>query len=127
MTFSRNKKIAIAILVFVVIVLGVYSFSKYSKGQGLVPFGGLVVNSFYCNGTNNFLLTVTGPAGGLYVYDPRTPQAYASFNLGFETGMWVLGMYTPFAFGCQIDAEPVKIVIPSLGVISPTVGTSPIF
>jgi|GEM_PF-5441848 len=127
MSFLHIRKIITSLAVVVCTVVFVYTFSTPARAQGLLSFGGLVVASFYCNGTDNYLLTVIGPSGGLYVYDPKTPQAFSSHNLGIGTGMWVLGLYTPITFGCQIDAAPVRVVVPSLGIISPTVGTSPTF
>ncbi|HLP43903.1 MAG TPA: hypothetical protein VK145_01335 [Candidatus Nanoarchaeia archaeon] len=114
------------ILIAVILLIGVVSsfgFFKYSRAQlGLLPFGGLVVNSFICECSGNFLLTVAGPAGGQFVYYPGT-QAYESFNLGPESGMFVLGLYEPFGVCSAYDGE--CYTVPGVrGTISPTVGSS---
>ncbi len=128
MISGHNKKI-ISIAVVLVAILVSLVVTKKSQAQGVLPFGGLVTNSFYCTATNNFLLTVVGPAGGTFVYDPEFhPQAYDSYNLGFgQTGMWVLGLYDPNPLGCWMQAAPSDFPIHSTGIITPTVGTSPTF
>ena len=106
----------------VVIVVAAYSITQNIKGVGALPFGGKVVTSFPCPCSGNFLLTVSPPVGGQFVYYMGT-QAHLNYNLP-TPGVWALGLYSPggvclvpVTFGCA----PVGIPI---GTILPTVGTS---
>ncbi len=115
--------VALILLVGAVASFGVFSYGhSQAQSAGLTPFGGQVLSSFWCKCSHNYLLTVSGPAGGLFVYTPGT-QAYESFNLGPLSGMWVLGLYTPGVGVCSA-LEGECFTIPTQGLISPTVGSS---
>ncbi len=124
--FLKRKTIIVPTILLVALLTS-YGIFKYSQAQlgGSLPFGGLVTSTFFCTCSANFMVTVSGPVGGTFMYTPGT-QAYESYNLGEDTGMWVLGLYSPGG-GCYIDAPGTCDVIPTTGVISPTVGTSPTF
>src|SRR3989344_7442423 len=106
MIFSRVKKTVVFYLILLIIVaVGVFAIFKYTKGLGIVPFGGYVVSSFPCtcpSSAGTFLLTFTpffnggpAPTTGQLVYDLiKTRQAYLNYNLPLR-GVWALGLYTP--------------------------------
>ncbi len=124
MIFGFTKKFVISYLIITFMIAGgVFAFFKYTRGLGAIPFGGMVATSFFCNCSGNFLLTVTPPVGGQFVYYPGT-QAYLNYNLGFSTGIWTMGLYSPGGVcmvyvgkGCSPFGVP-------LGTITPTVGSS---
>ena len=87
------------------------------------PFGGTVVYIYPCTCSATALITVAGPAGAFLDYVYGT-QAFLSYNLPYAT--FILGDFEPgagetcyiyFGYGCT--------VIPSEGLISSVVGSSP--
>jgi len=134
MIFRQSKKNVVFCAVAIFLVVAGLIFFKTSSSQALValtrPFGGLVTNSTFCPCSENFLLTISGPVGGNLMYDPLyAPQLYESFNLGLQTNMWALGLYTPGGHGCWFynpgsGCHQQGIYI---GTITSTVGTSPVF
>ena len=107
-----------------IVILGIFGIvSGYSlHAQSPLVFGGLVLNSQYCACSGNFLLTLSGPTPGQWVWYPSTPQ-FANFQLP-RSGVWTLGTYTPGGVclvpsgdGCAPFGVPI-------GTISSTVGTS---
>ncbi len=124
MIFGLTKKTAVFYLVLIVVLAGSFVFFKRASGVGLLPFGGKVIVSFPCPCSDNYLLTISGPVGGQFMYYPFT-QLYESYNLGPAAGMWALGFYSPggvclvpSTFGCNNVGAPI-------GTITPTVGSSP--
>lgn len=121
---SRNR---ILLILFVVVLVAISYFGwRYTRGQVGAIFGGVVVSSVPCPCSGNFLLTISPPVGGQFVYYPGT-QAYMSYNLGPTSGMWALGLYTPGGV-CLVPAgkgcAPFGVPI---GTITPTVGSSLVF
>jgi len=130
---QSKKNIAFCMVAIFVMIAGLVFFKATSSQAQLstsLPFGGRVTNSTFCPCSANFLLTISGPVGGNFMYDPLTaPQIYESFNLGFQTGIWALGLYTPGGHGCWFynagsGCHQQGIFI---GTITSTVGTSPVF
>lgn len=121
------KKTLIFVSVLVVVVVAVYGVLKYTKSQSVFVFGGRVLSSVPCPCSGNFLLTISGPAGGQFTYYPGT-QAYANYNLGAQSGMWALGLYEPGGV-CLVPSGKGCSPLPSavVGTITPTVGSSLIF
>lgn len=107
------------------VVVGSFSVLKYVKGAGGLPFGGKVVVSFPCVCSANYLLTVSAPMGGQFVYYAGT-QGFLNYNLP-SPGVWALGLYEPGGVclvpGVYYCATPVVVGFP-LGTITPVVGTS---
>ncbi|MEK7390919.1 MAG: hypothetical protein AAB635_02160 [Patescibacteria group bacterium] len=122
----KSKKIIIFFLILAVIVVVAYSILKYTKGIGLLPFGGKVLTSIPCTCSGNFLLTISPPVGGQFSYIPGS-QAYLNYNLP-SVGVWALGLYTPGTGICTIFVGKgcVPFGVP-IGTITPTVGTSLVF
>lgn len=134
MIFRQSKKNIVFCTVVIFIVVAGLVFFKATSSQAQfstgLPFGGRVLSSIYCPCSQNFLLTVSGPVGGNFMYDPLTaPQLYQSFNLGFQTGMWALGLYTPGGHGCWFFNPGSGCHQQGIytGTITSTVGTSPAF
>lgn len=116
---TRSVILTLGILIIVTAVI----FSGYSVyAQNPLIFGGFVTNSFYCNCSNTFLLTLSPPTPGQWVWVPGTPQ-FANFQLP-RAGVWALGNYSPGAIctifvgkGCAPFGAPI-------GTIGPLTGTS---
>lgn len=118
-----SKKIIAALIILAVSTgLSIFLYKKIEAAFG-PPFGGFILNTFYCNCSNTFLLTVSPPVGGQFIYVPGTPQ-YMHYRLP-SAGVWVLGLYSPGTGVCLIyvgkGCSPFGA--PS-GTITPTVGTS---
>jgi peptidoglycan hydrolase-like protein with peptidoglycan-binding domain len=88
-----------------------------------VPFGGPLTYAFPCSCSATTLITIGPPVGGVFDYVYGT-QSFLSFNAPYAA--WFLGLeipgegetcYVPIGYGCT--------VIPSSGLITPVVGTSP--
>ena len=98
---------------------------KVQAASGL-PFGGALLFSFFCTCSANWLITVeplppTFPV--LLSYIPGS-QAFLSYNIPFTT--WLLGEYQPGAGICSVYAGVGCFTLPTEGLISPIVGSSPI-
>jgi peptidoglycan hydrolase-like protein with peptidoglycan-binding domain len=90
------------------------------------PFGGALLFTFYCNQSNTWLLTVEPlppTYATLLTYVPWS-QAFASYNIPITN--FLLGFYAPGAGVCVVGACPYCITIPSWGMITPMVGSSPL-
>lgn len=59
--------------------------------QAATPFGGRVLNVLFCNCSFNFLLTVSPPVGGMFIYDPFSTVVY-EFHRIPVVGVWLLGL-----------------------------------
>ncbi|MFA5841513.1 MAG: hypothetical protein WC835_00945 [Candidatus Paceibacterota bacterium] len=98
---------------------------KPERAQALtgVPFGGALLDAFYCEDSATWLITVEPlpPSyAALLTYVPGS-QAYLSYNIPFTE--WLLGEYAPGAGVC-IVACPYCVYIPSEGMITPMTGSS---
>ncbi len=90
-----------------------------------VPFGGALVFPLYCTQSETWLLTVEPlpPSyATLLTYVPFS-QAFSSYNIPATN--WLLGFYTPGAGVCVEGVCPFCVTIPSEGMITPEVGSSP--
>jgi hypothetical protein len=95
---------------------------KPQNAYAQVPFGGLVVWSFFCNCSANYLIFLTQPSPGFYSYFLGT-QAFLNYNLP-RPGIWVLGLYTPGGV-CLVWSGPTCVPFATpIGTINPMVGTS---
>ena len=114
----QKKNIIFAIILAVALVSSAVAYRV--SGAGL-PFGGRVVGAWSCGCSGGWLLRVSPPAGGFFVYN-NTPQ-YAYSQLP-RNGVWVLGLYTPGGV-CTSgdDCDPVTSAAVQ-GTITPIVGTS---
>lgn len=125
----KPKRAIILFLIFLIILGATYSIYKYTKGLGLLPFGGKVLTSIPCpcNPLPSVLLTVSPPVGGQFIYLLGT-QKYLNFNLGFGTGMWALGLHAPDGGVCLVfspkGCSPLGL---PRGTINGMVGTSLVF
>ncbi len=110
-------------LMFVLVTIFMASFLvQAEKASAQVHFGGFVTASFFCPCSGNFLLTISGPIGGQFIFQPGTPQ-FSHHQLP-RANVWALGLYNPggvcmvpATHGCNPAGAPI-------GTISPIVGTS---
>jgi|GEM_PF-3303933 len=89
--FFRAYRLSISIILAACLIAGTFVY-KADALTGL-PFGGLVVATTYCTCTNAFLLTISTPTPGNYLYFPGTPQ-FSYYQLP-RVGVWTLGLYAP--------------------------------
>ena len=122
MTKPFGLQFAQLLVVVTLAVLIFYVFVPSALGLGTPPFGGRILTSLFCSCSDNFLLTVSGPRGGQFLYMLGAPQ-FAYYSLP-RAGVWVLGLYQPGGVclipsgnGCVTFGTP-------LGTITPIVGTS---
>lgn len=111
--------IAICLVAFMITCVSVYTMSA----AGALPFGGFVVTSLPCTCTPGaFLLTISPPTPGQFVYMTGTPQ-FANMQLP-RAGVWALGLFSPSG-ACFIyeGKSCVPLGFP-IGTILPMVGTS---
>lgn len=90
-----------------------------------VPFGGALIFPFYCTQSETWIITIEPlpPSyAALLTYVPFS-QAFLSYNIPATN--WLLGEYEPGAGVCVAGICPYCTSIPSEGMISPIVGSSP--
>ena len=126
MLFKRKTGTTYIILIVIVALLSV-GFVTYAAH--IPAFGGFVLATFPCSCTLNFLLVISPPKGGLFIYSPFAPpllQAFLNFNLP-RPGLWALGFYIPGGIcltGVPPFCVPLGITGTIKGTILPIVGTS---
>lgn len=81
-----------------VAVFGVYS--KAFAQTTMPPFGGQILFRIHCEfPIPGFLITVSGPVGGNFLFAPSVTKLFMNYNI-FSTGNWVLGLHTGVPIGC---------------------------
>lgn len=104
-------------------VLSTLFLPERARAAGL-PFGGPLIYPFFCNCSSTWLITI-GPLPPNYVteldYIPGS-QAYLSYNIPGTS--WLLGEYSGGS-ACWIIVPKTCLHIPSEGIITPIVGSSP--
>jgi len=115
-------KKALVTTLAVAMILGGLFFSAPKEANAQNLFGGLVLWTFFCNCSGNYLLYISPPNGGFFSYYPGTQQ-FLNFNLP-KSGVWTLGLYNPggaclihVGTGCSSFIHP-------QGTITPITGTS---
>ena len=115
----RSALITFGILI---IITSLIFTGNIAYAQNPFIFGGFVVNSFFCACSGNFLITLSPPTPGQWVWYPGTPQ-FSNFQLP-RAGIWTLGSYSPGGIclvpagvGCSPFGAPI-------GTIGPLTGTS---
>lgn len=96
----------------------------HKKVQAILPFGGmiLIVKACECP-VPGFLLTVSGPVGGLYLFPLSGAMLFANYNI-ITPGAWVLGLHTGTPVGCgNFEKGFCAAQVPAQGIIT-MVGTS---
>ncbi|MHB1163302.1 MAG: peptidoglycan-binding domain-containing protein [Minisyncoccota bacterium] len=90
-----------------------------------VPFGGALIYPFYCTQSETWLITISPLPPSYAVLLTYVPfsQAFLSYNIPATN--WLLGQYEPGAGVCVAGICPYCVTIPSEGMISPMVGSSP--
>ena len=90
-----------------------------------VPFGGALIYPFYCTQSQTWLITISPLPPSYAVLLTYVPfsQAFLSYNIPATS--WLLGEYEPGAGVCIAGICPYCVSIPSEGMISPMVGSSP--
>lgn len=105
----------------ILVLILILSFVSTVPAHAL-NFGGMVTTSIFCTCSGNFLLNITPPVGGQFLYQPGT-QSFLNFNLP-RAGVWALGLYTPGGVCLMWAGESCKPFGAPVGTISPVVGTS---
>ena len=101
-------------------------FPKKVEAQVGTDFGGALLFSFFCNCSANWLLTITPlpPTFATLLTYQTGSQAFLSYNIPITT--WLLGKYQTGAGICLIYVGTGCADLPSEGMITPFVGSSPI-
>ena len=117
------KKIIIITIIIILGVIGVvFGYYSFSSAQSPLIFGGVVLNSQYCSCSGNFLLTLSAPTPGQWVWYPGTPQ-FANMQLP-RMGVWSLGLYTPGGACLGPSGKGCAPIGAPIGTIGPITGTS---
>jgi len=118
-----KKTIQIFILLAVVTAVILFSLFFFSaEAQSPLIFGGFVTRVRYCNCSLNFLVTISSPVGGQFIFRPGTPQY--EFKRLPSPGIWTLGLYRPGGLCLEFSSHSCYSVGIPRGVITSTVGTS---
>ena len=95
----------------------------YAQGSGgFLSFGGTIKSVTYCTCSNNMLLSIGPPVGGLFVYQPGASVTYA-YGQVYRSGPWTLGVYNSGAGACMMYVGVGCVRYPSIGMIT-MIGTS---
>jgi hypothetical protein len=118
------KTKTLSILLVTVLFGGLFltAFSRVAFAYS--PFGGQVIYRYHCEcPIPGFLIGVSGPVGGQFLYSPGISQLFMNYNI-LGVGGWVLGMHTGTPVGCgHYSWGACSDQIPTRGIIT-MVGTS---
>ena len=125
MNFLKNKINKYVFLLGIVIIVIVFIASFVSKvktttATGLLPFGGMVTELYYCSCSANWAVTVGSPKGGVFSYYNEGTITYA--NGMPHTSAWAMGTYGTGGV-CLIPGEPCPAGRTPIGIMT-QVGTS---
>jgi hypothetical protein len=96
---KTNILIAILITISMISWSGVFMI-RHINAQSQLVFGGFVTFSYYCSCSGNFLIYVSPPRGGQFIYQPGATRMFAYYTLP-RSGIWVLGDYFPYGVCLQ--------------------------
>jgi peptidoglycan hydrolase-like protein with peptidoglycan-binding domain len=98
---------------------------EHARAAVGAPFGGALLFPFYCNCSGTWLLTISPlpPTFVALLTYVTGSQAYLSYNI--PATEWLLGEYAPGAGVCTVIVGYGCAAIPSEGIITPIVGSSP--
>jgi hypothetical protein len=89
-TVTRNMLIALAVsLVMILVAFVVVGKPKHAIAG--VPFGGRSMGVYFCNCSWNFLITVSGPMGGEFMFQPGGSILYPYGQI-YNPDVWLLGL-----------------------------------
>jgi hypothetical protein len=58
------------------------------------PFGGRILESFWCNCSDTLMLTIGPPVPGVFIYSASMSTLYLYYSV-WRPGPWTLGNYRP--------------------------------
>lgn len=98
---------------------------RHAEASIGIPFGGTILTPFYCNQSNNWMLTLkpVGPTYATLLSYFMGTEAFDYHTLPFS--LYVVGTYSPPGI-CTIGACPYCVHIPTWGTILPETGSSAI-
>lgn len=110
----RKKPLILGLVIMVTLVVSFGFWSKPSKA--IIPFGGPILSVAYCPCSQNLVVTIGPPSGGVFTYQPGVTIVDAFYQI-FRPGPWTLGNYTPGAaclmyivVGCAPQAFPIGTI-----------------
>lgn len=116
----RRYKIFYCLLV--VVLVGSFLFFQHARSLGVFIFGGKVITAIPCTCSGNFLVTISPPIPGQFVYYMGT-QGFQNYNMPLP-GIWALGEYVPGGVCLMYAGKGCVNFGAPIGTISPLVGTS---
>ena len=108
--------------VIVGVMFGGLFFSQPQQADAQNIFGGLVLWSFFCPCSGNYLLYISPPVGGFYSFYPGS-QGFLNYSLP-GPGVWTLGLYNPGGVCLIPTTTGCTSFIHPQGTITPIVGSS---
>ncbi|MEK9157839.1 MAG: hypothetical protein AAB638_01485 [Patescibacteria group bacterium] len=82
-------------IVVLVLAFSMFPIITNAASFGL-PFGGKILNTSYCTCSFNTLLTIGGPIGGTYMYQPGTSTLYRNYHV-WSSGPWTVGITSGYS------------------------------
>lgn len=117
---KKYQKVSRFVVVLVLAIALLAPSPKKAEAFGL-PFGGLITSMTYCTCSFNFLVALSLPRPGLYVYSPYSTLLFMDYAP--LPGSWLLGRFIPGVQACWMYAGLTCFPVPNLGTIIAT-GTS---
>lgn len=94
----KRKTLALFLVSF--LVGGIFIATAARVYAAYSPFGGMILYRHYCEcPVPGFIVVVSGPVGGNFLYVPGATQLFPNFNI-LGLGNWVLGLHTGVPVGC---------------------------
>ena len=123
---TLSKKTLVFLLIATIAGSGLFSYRAFAgvidSLSSAFNFGGFVTSAIPCPCSNSWLLKISPPKGGLFLFFNGTPQfAYRQLP---RPGVWTLGLYKPGG-RCRVPAtHGCKTIGLPKGTITSIVGTS---
>lgn len=112
-------------IILAVLIAGLLGYTtaqpKVASAQATIPFGGEILEAFWCTCSAGIALTIGPPVPGQYVFQFGTSIPYP-FGQVFRPGPWVLGLASPGGT-CSYYIGTGCSIYPVMGTIG-IVGTS---
>jgi len=91
---TLKRKSFLILVAFILVIAASFSYFPVNKSSAVLPFGGQITGTFYCNCSANLLISVGPPVPGVFIYQPGGTALY-SYGRVWSPGAFALGLYSP--------------------------------